>query len=80
MIFFTNAYQLSPSKKEELSSYINSEKLIIIAINEVKPKNGKWRDILDCNNQDTLYIRPTYAHHLAAEELLCTLMILSRNR
>ena len=46
---FTNADQLTPSKKTELILRIDQEKPLIIGICEVKPKNSKERELLDYN-------------------------------
>ena len=48
-ILFSNADQLSPSKKDELVTHIDNEKPLLIAISEINPKNGKVRDALDYN-------------------------------
>jgi hypothetical protein len=55
-ILFTNADQFSHSKKAEVSNYINSEKPLIVAVSEVKPKHAKERDDLD-------YSIPGYSMH-----------------
>ena len=46
-VMFTNADQLTPSKKTELVKRIEQEKPSVIAICEVKPKNSKEREKLD---------------------------------
>ena len=46
-IMYTNADQLTPSKKTELIKKIETQKPMLIAICEVKPKNSKERSILD---------------------------------
>ena len=42
-VLFTNADQLTSSKKIELQNYIEKEKPLIIGVSEVKPKNAKER-------------------------------------
>ena len=46
-VMYTNADQLTPSKKTELIKKIENQKPIIIAICEVKTKNSKDRCLLD---------------------------------
>ena len=46
-ILYTNADQLTPTKKIELKELISRKKPHIIAICEVKPKNGKEKLIQD---------------------------------
>ena len=55
-VMFTNADQLTPSKKVELIQYIEKEKPMIIAVSEVKPKNAAEREVLD-------YCIPDYSIH-----------------
>ena len=46
-ILFTNADQFTNSKKNELERRISVEKPVIIAICEVKSKNGKLRELIE---------------------------------
>ena len=46
-VMFTNADQLTPSKKVELTERIEREKPLIVAVSEVKPKHSNDRDLLD---------------------------------
>ena len=55
-VMFTNADQLTSSKKVELTEYIQREKPMIIAVSEVKPKNTVERETLD-------YCIPDYSLH-----------------
>ena len=55
-VMFTNADQLTPGKKVELMKLIETEKPLIVAISEVKPKNSDDRDMLD-------YDIPDYSLH-----------------
>ena len=55
-IMFTNADQLTPSKKAELAVSIDQQKPMVIAVCEVKPKNSSDRQLLD-------YCIPGYSLH-----------------
>ena len=46
-VMFTNADQLATSKMTELRKKIEREKLVIIAVCEVKSKNSKERTVID---------------------------------
>ena len=55
-VIFTNADQLTPSKKTELMKHVEKVKPLVIAVCEVKPKHGKEHDIMD-------YEIPDYTLH-----------------
>ena len=55
-VMFTNADQLTSSKKTEMVEFITREKPMIIAVSEVKPKKAAERDLLD-------YTIPDYSLH-----------------
>ncbi len=57
-ILFTNADQLTPSKKSELEQRIVTEKPMIIAVSEVKPKNSSEDTEMDYHIEGYT-IRPT---------------------
>ena len=46
-VIFTNADQLTSSKISELKKIIDEKKPLIVAVNEVKPKNSKERSMMD---------------------------------
>ena len=55
-VMFTNADQFTSGKKFELMKYIETEKPLIVAISEMKPKNTDDREMLD-------YDIPDYSLH-----------------
>ena len=55
-VMFTNAVHLTTSKMTELRKKIEGEKLVIVAVCEVKPKNSKERTVID-------YQIPGYSLH-----------------
>ena len=55
-VMYTNADQLTHSKKDELITKIEQQKPLVIAICEVKPKNSSDRQLLD-------YVIPGYTMH-----------------
>ena len=54
-VLYTNANQLSTLKKIELQKIIENKKPLVIAINEIKPKNGSQRTDADYALHAALY-------------------------
>ena len=48
-ILYTNANQFTHAKKDELQQRIITEKPMLVALNEVKPKNGREMSEIDYN-------------------------------
>ena len=51
-ILFTNADQFTHAKKDELKERIITEKPMLIAVSEVKPKNGREMSVIDYSIDD----------------------------